>query len=194
MVTLNQQMRAVLPLLKPRTARALTMLAIDGHSAAGKTSFARALRQQLPQVRVVHMDDFYRPMQEAERASLDTAASYQRYYDWQRLEAQILIPLTNGQISHYQTYNWVTNQLDVWATVAPDGVVVVEGCYAARPELRHYYDAIILVATSAEQRERRQQARADASPEWLARWDAAERYYMDLYRPHDYADAIIEGE
>ncbi|MBI1879818.1 MAG: hypothetical protein HYR94_16615 [Chloroflexi bacterium] len=194
MAAMNQQLHTILSFLTTHVTHALTLLAIDGHSAAGKTSLARALVHVLPHVSVVHMDDFYRSMPEEERASLDATGGYQHYYDWQRLEAQVLIPLKTGQISHYQKYNWATNRLDAWAIVPPDGVVVVEGCYAARPELRHYYDIIILVETSAQQRECRQQARADASSEWLARWDAAERYYMDRYRPHDYADLIVAGE
>jgi uridine kinase len=70
-------------------------------------------------------------------------------------------------------------------------LVIVEGCYSARPELRAYYDAIILVVASTAERERRQQMRNDASSEWLGRWDAAERWYMEHCRPNDYADLTV---
>lgn len=193
MTNMKQPAQTVLSLLAPYANQALTLLAIDGHSAAGKTSLARAVAQALSQVSVVHMDDFYRPMREEDRASLDAVGGYQSFYDWQRLESQVLIPLANGQMSRYQQYNWATNRLDAWVAVLPEGVVIVEGCYAARPELRPYYQGIILVETSARQRNHRQDVRADASPEWLARWDAAERYYMEQYRPQTYADAIVSG-
>jgi hypothetical protein len=42
-----------------------------------------------------------------------------------------------------------------WTEVGPAEIIVVEGCYAARPELRPYYDVFIWVETSAEQRAQR---------------------------------------
>lgn len=128
-------------------------------------------------------------MDEGERARLDAKGGYERYYDWQRLEAQVLAPLGAGQTARFQKYDWAANQLGQWEEVAAQGVVLVEGCYAARPNFRHYYGLIILVEADAELRDHRQRQRADA-PEWWPRWDAAERYYMQTARPHEYADFV----
>lgn len=76
----------------------------------------------------------------------------------------------------------------------PTGLVIIEGCYAARPELRGYYQAIVVVEAQEATRQQRQRLRADATPEWLDRWDAAERYYMDHAALLTYADLIVAGE
>jgi len=47
------------------------LVAIDGHSAAGKSTLARALQSRIENVQIVCGDDFYRVMPEAERFGLD---------------------------------------------------------------------------------------------------------------------------
>jgi uridine kinase len=190
----NIPVQRVVSYVQERKQNSLLLVAIDGHSAAGKSSLAAALQHALPDVTLVHTDDFYRPMREEERARLDAAGGYQSYYDWQRLEAQVLKPLSIGSVTQYQKYDWQHNCLGGWEELKPEGIIVIEGCYAARPELRHYYNVIILIETPVKQRVQRQQARADASPEWLARWDAAERYYMEQHRPHAYAHLVVAGD
>ncbi len=74
------------------------------------------------------------------------------------------------------------------------GIILIEGCYAARPELRAYYDVLIWVETPERKRMVRQTARADATSAWLERWDAAERYYIEQFQPQRYADLVISGE
>lgn len=172
----------------------LVLVAIDGHSAAGKSTLARALQSQGENVRIVYGDDFYRVMPETERFSLDAPAGYRRYYDWERLERQVLIPLTNQQTAHYRAYDWGTGTLGESREVTPYGTILVEGVFSARPELRSYYAAIFLLEARQEVREERQSQRADAPDAWLNRWEAAERHYLETSRLHTYADFIIRAE
>jgi uridine kinase len=172
----------------------LALLAIDGHSAAGKSSLAKALQAARPGAAIVHTDDFYRPLDSGYRAGLDAAGGYAEYYDWQRLEAEVLRPLRTSRPVRYRKYDWSNNSLGDWIVVEPTGLIIVEGCYSARPELRTYYDAIVLAVASPAERERRQRLRNDASSEWLRLWDAAERYYMNRCRPDTYADLVLFAE
>ena len=188
-----ERLSSVLALLDERRCFPVTLLAIDGHSAAGKSSFAHALQQSRSDITIIHTDDFYRPMAEDIRARLDAAGGYDQYYDWQRLETQVLRPLHSNAAARYQRYDWATNALGEWCEVPPEGIVVVEGCYSVRPELRSYYQLILLVTTSEEERSQRQLQRADEAA-WVARWNAAERYYMEHHQPHTYADIIVSGE
>ena len=135
------------------------LIAIDGHSAAGKSTFARQLAQALPDTQIIHTDDFYRPMDETERFALDAEGGYQVYYDWQRLEGDVLKPLAAKKCARFQRYNWHKNRLGAWQTVEPSDYVIVEGCYAARPELKHYYAIIVLMDISIDERDRRQRER-----------------------------------
>jgi len=175
-----------------------TLAAVDGYSASGKSTLARALLRALEPAYVVHGDDFYRPMDETVRSSLGARAGYLSYYDLERLEAQVLRPLSQGVRATYQKYDWETNRLGAWETVppegaAPEGVFIVEGLYVARPDLRPYYDVVLWVETPRDLRWKRQLARNDAPRAWLERWDAAERYYDEHTQPAHRADLVISG-
>jgi uridine kinase len=194
MLMLDERLQPVIALLTKDQSKPVLIVAIDGHSAAGKSTLARAIANTLPSVTIVQMDDFYRSLDEEERSRLDAEGGYHQYYDWQRLEEQVLKPLAIGEDCWYQKYDWSTNRLGEWAQLQATGIVVVEGCYATRPELRHYYDVVLFVETPAARRLQRQVERADATAAWLARWDAAEHFYMEHYYPDRDADLVIAGE
>jgi uridine kinase len=183
-----------LELIDRLSALPLALVAIDGHSAAGKSSLARAAQTARPDCVVVHTDDFYRPLDPRYRASLDAAGGYEEYYDWQRLRSDVLHPLRAGLPARFQTYDWLENRLDRWTEIAPVGLIIVEGCYSARPELRSCYDASVYVDASSAARARRQKHRNDADLAWLDRWDAAERHYLERYFPPESADLIVRGD
>jgi uridine kinase len=149
------------------------------------------IEQQIPNTVIVHADDFYRVMDEHERAALDAGGGYLTYYDWQRLEAQLLVPFAHGRSARYQRYNWGENQLGEWRVVPAEGVIVVEGLYTLRPELRAYYHVKIWVETNFPTRMGRQGERADPW-EWGERWEAAEVFYMLLHTPQRYADIVVD--
>jgi uridine kinase len=185
---------AVIALLARLPVTRVTLVAIDGHSAAGKSSLARAIAEVRGDTTLVHMDDFYRPLDSKYRAKLDAAGGCSQYYDWQRLEAEVLRPIRSGNRGTFRKYDWASNRLGERVDIASEGLIVVEGCYAARPELKAWYDATVLVLAQPATRRRRQQMRNDASPEWLERWDEAERYYMEECRPETYVDLTVAGE
>jgi uridine kinase len=166
------------------------LVALNGHSASGKSTLARGLAAMLPRCQVVAGDDFYRVLAPDDRAALTAQAGYDQYFDWQRLAAQVLWPLREGRPARYQAYDWDQNALGVWKAVRPEGVIVVEGVYSARPELAEYYDAVIYVEAPLERRMQIQRDRGDA-PEWIERWAAAEAYYMRTHAPRERADAVF---
>jgi uridine kinase len=184
----------VIGLILERMVHPVTLVAIDGHSAAGKTSLANEIRANFSDVQIVHMDDFYRVLGNAKRERLDAVGGYEFYYDWQRLEREVLQPLRQGQAGSYQPYDWATNRLsNEIKTVWPLGVVIVEGCYSARPELRKYYHALVFVETAAKERHERQRERADATNAWLEKWEAAERHYLEQVNARAFADLVVTG-
>jgi uridine kinase len=190
-VLLMTDREAVVPFLQAHMQTSPLLVAIDGQSAAGKSTSARYIQQQIPDTVIVHADNFYRVMDEHERAALDARGGYLTYYDWQRLEAQILVPLAHGRSARYQRYNWGENQLGEWTVALAEGVIVVEGLYTLRPELRTYYHAKIWVETSFPTRMGRQDERTDPW-EWVERWEAAEVFYVQQQTPQAYADIVVD--
>lgn len=173
----------------------VTVIGIDGHSAAGKSTLAMALAAEFDRVAMVHGDDFYRVMNEDQRAGLDPAQGADLYYDWQRLRDEVLVPLRDGKRATFRPYDWDTNQLsNTSTTIEPAPMVVVEGLFVSRPELGSWIDLSVLVDVDPTIREGRQRDRADASPIWLQRWEAAEQWYFHNIRPPGSFDVTLSGE
>ena len=86
------------------------VVAVDGHSAAGKSTFAETLAKRAGAV-LVRGDDFYRVTSEAERAGLGPREGVERYYDWQRLRDEVLAVVRGGVTARYRPYDWRTGLL-----------------------------------------------------------------------------------
>ncbi|MER5762709.1 uridine kinase [Streptomyces sp. NPDC002082] len=177
----------------PPARRATRLLAVDGAGGSGKTTLATAVAARLDGAAVVHVDDFYRPMPEHEREQLDAEQGYQRYFDWERLRDQVLIPLRADRAARYQLYDWSTGRLGAWREVAAGIVVIVEGVYSARPELTPHYDLTAYVDTPRDVCLQRVRARGENSEEWILRWRAAEDHYLRTTWPRTRADLLVRG-
>jgi len=188
-----QSKHDVLEYIAARTAQSPLLVGIDGCSASGKSTLARFIAAHLPHVTIVHGDDFYRVMDARAREALDAAGGYQLYYDWQRLESDVLQPLSHTQVARYQRCDWNTGRLGAWVEVQPQGIILVEGVYTTRPELRAYYDITLFVETNFALRMQRQGERTDPS-DWIVRWEAAEAFYLRRYQPQNNGDVIVAGE
>lgn len=183
----------IISLVNQRKSDGPLFMAIDGHSAAGKSTLAHKLASLLSNTVIVYMDDFYRVMDEQKRYELTPEEGYAYYYDWQRLRREVLHPISCSDLAKFAAYDWQNNQLGEQRTVKVEDFVIVEGCYSARPELSPYYDIVLFVETPASEREWRQAERNDATKEWLDRWDAAERLYIQTTRLPDRADIVVYG-
>jgi hypothetical protein len=86
-----------------------------------------------------HGDEFYGPEQ-GDWRSWSPEQGYERYFDHERLECDLLRPLRFALPAHFQRYDWANNVLDGWTTLEPQGIVLVEGVYLLRPRLRAHWD------------------------------------------------------
>ncbi|SCF43686.1 hypothetical protein GA0070564_109144 [Micromonospora mirobrigensis] len=144
---------------------------------------------------MVHVDDFYRDMPHERRWALSPEEGLQQYFDWQRLRREALEPLKSGQPAHYRPYSWLpTGGLAPRSiALAARPVIIVEGVYAARPEVKDLIDLAVLVETPRAERFRRLTARGHGNQHWWSRWDAAETLYFTRVRPTDTFDLVVPG-
>jgi len=183
----------VLELVSTHPSRPL-LIALDGPSAAGTSTLALAVGLRLS-ASVVAGDDFYRDMPEEQRWTLTATQGVAEYFDWQRLRHEVLEPLRAGRAARYRPFSWRPEGGldDRVVTVDPAPIVVLEGVYAARPELRDLLDLTVLVETPADERHRRQIARGHGNDAWWPRWGMAEDHYFTAIRPRASFDLVVSG-
>ena len=77
--------------------------------------------------------------------------------------------------------------------LVPAGIVVVEGVYTLRPELRDHWDVAIYVDTPKAVRLVRLKTRSENTPSQILRWESAEAFYQAAAHPVAQADLVIRG-
>ena len=167
-------------------------MAVDGHSAAGKSTLAATLAARTHGA-VLHMDDFYRDEPDHVRRRHDAAGGVRYYFDWERLVREALLPLRAGNAARFRPFDWdAGGGLGEEVVVDAASVVVLEGVYSAQPEHRPHLDLTVLVDVPEDERTRRRRQRHDPI-EWETRWDAAERHYFDNMAAPNTFDLIVSG-
>jgi uridine kinase len=160
------------------------LIAVDGPSGAGKTTFALRLAKVLD-VPVVHTDDLLDGWDD-------------QFTFWDRLERRVLNPLRRGERAAYQRYQW---HLGKFAgpplVVEPAPAVLLEGVSSARREIRPELSLAVFVAAPPELRWRRALARdgddSVAFRAYLERWRAAEDRHFAEDGTAAAADLIVDG-
>lgn len=191
--TTTEDAHAILDRATALSRAHVCLIAIDGAGGAGKSTLAHELASLTSQAKVVPMDDFYRPATDTVRLSVSPASGYQHYFDWQRLRDQVLVPLSTGSEATYQRYDWGMAKLNEYHTIHPTGIVIVEGVYTMREDLRSFYDLTVFVDAPRPLRLRRMVSRAANDRAMIQKWMAAEDYYVTKEDPANHADIVVRG-
>ena len=110
-------------------------LAIDGPCASGKSTLAKTLAD-IYRCPVVHMDDFF--LQPHQRTP-ERLAQPGGNVDYERFDAQVLSPLYRNEAARYRPWRCRTGDLGPEITLCPAPLMVFEGSYSLRPDLRERY-------------------------------------------------------
>jgi uridine kinase len=170
------------------------MVAIDGHSATGKTTLADEVGRRFGAA-VIDGDDFYAGGSAAQWDGMSAAEKADHCIDWRR-QRPVLEALARGETTSWHPYDWEANdgRLMNEATIcAPAPVVILEGVYSARPELADLFHLRVLYDATAELRHQRWVAREGESyfDDWARRWSEAEDWYLTHVMPPDRFDLIL---
>ena len=159
-----------------RSGREFMLVGIGGLGCSGKTTLARAI----PHSRRIPTDAFW----DGAEFRLD------------RLRDQVLDPLRNGVTAKFAAWDWSAARSAGWWTVAPRGVVIIEGVCALHRSLRDAYDLRLWVDAPQDVRLARARSRdgADAIVDWIDRWIPSETEYLRDDDPVACADAIVSDE
>jgi uridine kinase len=182
-------------------------VAVDGVDGAGKTVFADELADAVralgrPLVRS-SVDGFHQPR--AARYRLGPASPegyFADSYDYPLLRKVLLDPLSPGGDRRYRAaaFDHRTDQPvdSPWELAAPDAVLVFDGIFLHRPELRGYWDFSVFLAVDFEVSVARCAARDGSAPDPRAesnrRYVEGQRLYLSQYRPAAHASVVVDNQ
>ena len=94
----------------------------------------------------------------------------------------------------YQRYDWPSESLAEWHTVAPAPIVIIEGVSAARSEWVEHLSFVIWIETPRDERLRRAVERdgSEALEDWQS-WMAAEDVHYARDPTRERADVVLDG-
>lgn len=184
-------------------------VAIDGRTAAGKTTLGHELVRVLAENgRVVlraSLDDFKRPWSERHLYDRTTGEGYYRNaYDFEAITAQLLEPAAptgSGQVALCSIDPLTQiNHSDKRVSMPGDGILIVDSVFAFRPELNDHWDLRIWVEIDAElsvrrgtQRDAPREGAETAEALHRERYGGAEAVYITEVDPVALADVIVDN-
>jgi uridine kinase len=170
------------------------LVALDGRSAAGKSTLAAAVAPLVDGV-VIDGDDFYSGGNADRWDGMGAAEKVSHCIHWRRQRA-VLEKLANGEAAAWHPYDWEADdgslaQAPIICEPAP--VIILDGAYSARPELADLFDLrVLLDAPAGLRRERLIEREGEGyRDEWNARWDEAEHWYFGNVMPPESFDLVI---
>jgi uridine kinase len=183
------------------------LVAVDGPSGAGKTTFAGRLARALQgasRLRYASAEQGASRLRYAAAVPADTAVvPTDAFLDgwaeplsvWPALRSDVLDPLAAGRPGAYQAYDWTLRRFGGQAIpVAVPTVLILEGVTSACAAVRAQLSLAVFVTGDAAVRTERTLARDGANIEAALRnWQAAETMYFQAERTADMADVVVDG-
>lgn len=181
---------------------------VDGVDGAGKTTFADQLAELLrrtgerPIIRA-SVDDFHQPRAARYRRGRTSPEGFFRdSYDYAALTMLLLDPLSAGGSGRFRRAAFdLSRDQAVSApeeTAAPGAVLVVDGIFLHRPELRRYWDYSILLDVRFDVSIPRGAQRGIGSPdpaaEYNRRYIEGQRLYFRECTPRAYATTVLDND
>jgi uridine kinase len=178
------------------------LVAIDGADGAGKTTFADRLAEAIggPAVRA-SVDDFHFPQAHRHALGRTGETVWSRSYDYRALRRELLDPWLAGPGSSYRCrwHDLTTDaHVDEPAAAVPEsGVLLVDGVFAQRPELRDVWDLVAYLDCPDDIRVARMAARdggsADPGHPDHRRYLDAQAIYRERCDPLATADLVVDN-
>jgi uridine kinase len=192
-----------------RSAGRPVRVAIDGSPSSGKTTMADELagvlrRRGRPVIRAC-VDDFHLPRDERYwRDQYTGRGCYQDSFDYSALRGLLLDPLGPGGTLEYRTVlaDGQTDRTSGLTKAPADAVLLLDGVFLLRPELRDRWDLTIHLSVQPSEILRRARIRdldllgsiEEVDRRYLSRYLPAQELYHADDDPIDQADFIVVND
>jgi len=167
----------------PRLGR-VRLVAVDGRSGSGKTTFAGRLASALGErASVLHTDDLYDGW--GHPTSFD-----ERLWDW------VLRPLSVGRPARYRRYDWHMGRFGTdWTELPPPEVLIMEGVSVAGSRWERLVSYRVFVDITPETGLARTLIRdGDSLRSRLEVWQRQETTHFAEDDTENSADLVVDGE
>ena len=202
----NDFLRELVGEIAHNYGRGRVIVAVDGVDGAGKTTFgddlAAVFREAGHDAFRASMEDFHRSRAERYRDGRESPESFYRdSFDYQTFRRVLVDPFRMAGSAGFQTTAWDVRRdaptLTRWVTGQPDGVLIVDGVFLLRPELRGIWNYSILLEVPWDVAYNRLAERDARNPDPDALANARYRDGQDLYfteaNPREYANALVDN-
>jgi uridine kinase len=177
------------------------IVAVDGLDGAGKTRFADALAARLGighrAVFRASIDDFHWPRARRYARGRDSAEGFYRdSYDYETFKRVLIEPFRTGWIGSFVLRGFDLKRdvpfEPVWSSGPKDAILVVDGIFLNRPELKGLWNYSIWLEAEPEVATARMLARdgVEINPE---RYSGGQDLYLAEAKPREAATAIIDN-
>lgn len=166
--------------------------AVDGPSASGKTTLAKALADRYGG-RIVAMDDFFLPPALRTPARYETPGGNVHYERFLEEVAPGLRTGSRGGAIEYRPFDCSVMQYGAPRSLEWTPLTIVEGSYSLHEHLRALYDVTVFLTVDPDVQRSRLLERegSDRLPEFLRRWIPLEQLYIERMKPDRASDFIL---
>jgi uridine kinase len=186
--------------------RGRVIVAVDGIDGAGKTEFGNDLAAVFDEagheaIRA-SMNNFHRPREERYRSGRESPESFYRdSFDYSTFRRALIDPFRMAGSAGFQLASFDLRRdapaLTRWMTAPADAVLIVDGVFLNRPELRGIWNYSILLEVPWDRAYARLAERdgrnADPGAEANARYREGQELYFAEVDPKSQADAVIDN-
>ncbi len=175
-----------------RKTKGRCIVSIDGRCTSGKSTLGTYLKEKTGG-ELIRMDDFFLRQEQRTPQRYNTPGEN---VDHERFTEEVLLPLAGNEAFVYYPFDHsVMGVGSRGVQVQPSDVVIIEGSYSQRPDLKPYYDLNIFLTVGPEEQMRRIEKRnPDKVEMFRTKWIPLEEAYFSAFHPEASADLVIHTD
>lgn len=166
------------------------LVAVDGPSAGGKSSFGRFLNDNFI-CNVFHMDDFFLPSNRKTEERLNQPGGNT---DYERVRDELIANILKPECFTFNVYDCNTVSFIESGKVFHKRLNIVEGVYSLHPELSNFFDYKIYLDVSKEKQQVRILERGGESKleRYNNEWLPLENKYFETFNIKEQCDVVMD--
>lgn len=166
------------------------VIAIDGRSASGKTTFANILNKEL-KIPVIHTDDFFKPKSHEGKILI---TEFDGNFDIERFKNEVINGIASQNDFEIGIFNCFKNEIEKRILVPKSNCYIIEGAYSLNPNLGNYADfKIFFNINSTLQKERIVKRNGiELYKVFQNIWIPAEERYFNHYHIKELCNYVVE--